>query len=55
MPVDGKPTLLVNTMSADGVRYAAGFVVWWTKGWNGDLYDSRVDAGKPVLAGCRSG
>jgi membrane-bound inhibitor of C-type lysozyme len=55
MPVDGKPTLLVNTMSADGVRYAAGFVVWWTKGPEGDLYDSRVDAGKPVLAGCRSG
>lgn len=54
MPVDGKPTLLVNVMSADGVRYAAGFVVWWTKGREGNLYDSRVDAEKPVL-GCRSG
>ena len=54
MPVDGKPTLLVNTMSADGVRYAAGFVVWWTKGRKGDLYDSRADPEKPTRAGCSS-
>jgi membrane-bound inhibitor of C-type lysozyme len=54
MPIAGKPTLLVNTMSADGVRYAAGSIVWRTRGRNGDLYDARVDPDKPMLAGCRS-
>jgi membrane-bound inhibitor of C-type lysozyme len=54
MPIAGKPTLLVNTLSADGVRYAAGSIVWWTKGSIADLYDARVDPEKPMLAGCRS-
>jgi membrane-bound inhibitor of C-type lysozyme len=54
MPISGKPTLLVNTMSADGVRYTAGSIVWWTKGRDGDLYDARVDPDKPMLAGCSS-
>lgn len=54
MRIDGRPTLLVNTMSADGVRYAAGSAVWWTKGRDADLYDSRVEPEKPTLAGCSS-
>lgn len=52
LPIDGVPTLMVNTVSADGVRYQAGFVTWWSKGRGGDLYDTRVDPSKPVLQGC---
>jgi membrane-bound inhibitor of C-type lysozyme len=40
VPIDGKPQLLVSLMSASGVRYAAGSVIWWTKGRNADLYHS---------------
>ncbi|MBB6189127.1 MliC family protein [Rhodanobacter sp. MP7CTX1] len=54
LPVQGRPMLLVNGMSADGVRYQAGFVTWWSKGRGGDLYDTRVSADKPVLRGCQS-
>jgi membrane-bound inhibitor of C-type lysozyme len=54
LPVQGRPMLLVNAMSADGVRYQAGFVTWWSKGRGGDLYDARVSADKPVLRGCQS-
>jgi membrane-bound inhibitor of C-type lysozyme len=54
MPVRGVPTLLVSTMSADGVRYQAGFVTWWNKGRGGDLYDASVDPNRPVLRGCTS-
>jgi membrane-bound inhibitor of C-type lysozyme len=52
MPVDGVPTLLVSTMSADGVRYQSGFVTWWNKGRGGDFYDARVNPDRPVLQGC---
>lgn len=54
MPVKGKPTLLVNTMSADGVRYQSGFITWWSKGKGGSYYDASVDPNKPVLADCTS-
>jgi membrane-bound inhibitor of C-type lysozyme len=53
-PVQGRPMLLVSTMSADGVRYQSGFVTWWSKGRGGDLYDARVDPNRPVLRGCTS-
>ncbi|WP_109127162.1 MliC family protein [Dyella sp. C11] len=54
VPVKGTPMLLVAGMSADGVRYQAGFVTWWSKGQGGDLYDARVDPDRPVLKGCTS-
>jgi membrane-bound inhibitor of C-type lysozyme len=54
LPVQGRPMLLVSGMSADGVRYQAGFITWWNKGRGGDLYDARVSADKPVLRGCQS-
>jgi membrane-bound inhibitor of C-type lysozyme len=54
LPVQGQPMLLVSGMSADGVRYQAGFVTWWSKGRGGNLYDTRVSADKPVLRGCQS-
>ena len=54
VPVQGTPTLLVSTMSADGVRYQSGFITWWNKGRGGDLYDARVDPNRPVLRGCTS-
>ncbi|QDE37898.1 lysozyme inhibitor [Luteibacter pinisoli] len=43
VPIAGKPLLLVNLMSADGARYGAGSVVWWTKGRNADLYNEGMD------------
>ena len=54
LPVQGRPMFLVSGMSADGVRYQAGFVTWWSKGRGGDLYDARVSTDKPVLRGCQS-
>lgn len=54
MPVDGKPTLLVATMSADGVRYQSGFVTWWSKGKGGSYYDANFDSDKPKYADCVS-
>lgn len=54
MPIDNTATLLVSTMSADGVRYQSGFFTWWSKGRGGDLYDARVDPNRPVLQGCVS-
>lgn len=52
MTVQGVPTLLVSTMSGDGVRYQSGFVTWWNKGRGGDFYDARVNPDRPVLRGC---
>lgn len=54
IPLQGKPTLLVSTMSADGVRYQSGFFTWWSKGRGADLYDARVDTDRPTLRGCTS-
>ena len=54
LPVQGRPMLLVNGMSADGARYQGGFATWWSKGRGGDLYDARVSTDKPVLRGCQS-
>ena len=54
MPVGGKPTLLVATMSADGVRYQSGFVTWWSKGKGGSYYDANFDPDKPKYADCMS-
>lgn len=53
LPIEGVPTLMVSTASADGVRYQSGFVTWWSKGREGSLYDARMDPDKPVLRGCR--
>jgi membrane-bound inhibitor of C-type lysozyme len=43
LPIDGKPTLLVSLISGSGVRYAAGSVIWWTKGRHADLYNAGMD------------
>ncbi|WP_414451326.1 MliC family protein [Burkholderia sp. 22PA0099] len=53
VPVDGKPMLFVDTLSASGVRYQAGRYVWWTKGRTGNLRDQigGQDA-PPLLADC---
>ena len=48
----GKTMLLVNGMSADGVRYQADSITWWIKGRAGTLFDARIDPDKPVLDGC---
>ena len=54
VPWDGVPTLMVSTVSASGVRYQSGFLTWWSKGRNADLYDARINPDKPVLQGCSS-
>jgi len=54
LPVDRVPQLLVATASADGVRYQSGFVTWWSKGRQGDYYDTRKDPDRPLLRGCVS-
>ena len=41
LPVDGKPLVFANVLSASGARYAAGPYVWWTKGNSASLYDLR--------------
>jgi membrane-bound inhibitor of C-type lysozyme len=53
VPVDGKPMLFVDTVSASGARYQAGRYVWWTKGRTGNLRDEIAgqDA-PPLLADC---
>lgn len=55
LPVKGKAMLFVDTLAASGVKYVAGTYVWWTKGDNGDLYDTMAgpDAA-PVISGCTS-
>lgn len=53
LQVQGKPWLLVDTLAASGVRYAAGPYVWWTKGNHGDLYDQTAGPqAAPIIAGC---
>ncbi len=55
VPVDGKPMLFVDTLSASGVRYQAGRYVWWTKGPTGNLADTIAgDNAPPLLADCRA-
>lgn len=53
--IDGKPLLMVDSIAASGVRYAAGSMVWWTKGKHADLYDLRKDPEKPIRTDCTSG
>lgn len=54
MPYRGKTLLLTNSMSADGVKFQTDSLTWWIKGRGGALSDARVDADKPVLAGCKT-
>ncbi|MEF2553024.1 MliC family protein [Aurantimonas sp. A2-1-M11] len=41
LPVNGRATLFVDVISGSGAKYAAGEMVWWTKGRRGDLYSER--------------
>jgi len=51
--VKDKAMLFVDTLAGSGVRYAAGQYVWWTKGNNGDLYDTTAGPNAaPIIAGC---
>jgi membrane-bound inhibitor of C-type lysozyme len=52
MPYHGRTMLLVNTLSADGVKYQADTITWWIKGRNGTLFDTRVNANQPALTDC---
>ena len=50
VPIDGKPRIFVNTLSASGAKYEAGQYVWWNKGSDATLSDitEGLDAA-PVL------
>jgi membrane-bound inhibitor of C-type lysozyme len=52
MPYQGKTLLLVNTLSADGVKYQADAITWWIKGRSGTLFDLRSDPNRAVLDDC---
>ncbi|KAF1055968.1 MAG: Membrane-bound lysozyme inhibitor of C-type lysozyme [Burkholderia gladioli] len=52
VPVDGKPMLFVDTVSASGARYQAGRYVWRTKGRTGSLRDEIGGQDAPPLADC---
>lgn len=55
VPIDGKSLLFVDTLSASGVRYAAGRYVWWTKGELADLHDTSAgDQAPPIIGDCQS-
>jgi membrane-bound inhibitor of C-type lysozyme len=55
LSVKGKPMLFVDMLAGSGVRYVAGPYVWWTKGNNGDLYDTTAGPNAaPIIAGCTS-
>lgn len=50
VPIDGKPRIFVNTISASGAKYESGQYVWWNKGSDATLGDitEGLDAA-PVL------
>jgi membrane-bound inhibitor of C-type lysozyme len=54
VPYQGKPMLLVNAMSADGVTFQADSITWRIKGRSATLFDARKDANQPVLSGCKT-
>ncbi|MCB8839016.1 MliC family protein [Aurantimonas sp. VKM B-3413] len=39
LPIDGHPTVFVDTVAAAGAKYAAGRWIWWTRGRRGTLRD----------------
>ena len=54
LPVDGRQTLFVDVMSGSGAKYAAGAMVWWTKGRRGDLYsEMRSDPSQTTVCEVR--
>lgn len=48
LPIDTKPHLLVATLAASGVRYAAEHSIWWAKGNSGDLYNLQKTEDDPT-------
>ena len=52
LPYQGKTLLLVNMLSADGVKYQADAVTWWIKGRAGTLFDLRNDPNQAALRDC---
>ncbi|MBI0327720.1 MliC family protein [Burkholderia plantarii] len=51
VPVNDRPMLFVDTVSASGARYQAGRYVWWTKGPAGNLTDEIAGPSAPPLLG----
>ncbi len=47
---DAEPVVAANVLSASGARYAAGHLIWWTKGAQASLYDlTQGEDASPVL------
>ncbi len=54
VPVNGRPMLFVDTLSASGARYQAGRYTWWTKGPAATLSDEIAgSSAPPLLADCQ--
>jgi len=51
LPIDGKPVVLVNVITASGAKYVSGSYEWWNKGNTATLHDvtEGLDAA-PVLS-----
>jgi membrane-bound inhibitor of C-type lysozyme len=53
--IDGQHLVFVDTLAGSGVRYAAGRYVWWSKGDEGNLYDTMAgDNAPPVAKDCKA-
>jgi membrane-bound inhibitor of C-type lysozyme len=50
---EGEPVVAAAGMSASGVRYAGGTVIWWTKGSEASLYDLTLSEDAAPIAECR--
>src|SRR5690606_10897215 len=47
---DAEAIIAANVLSASGARYAAGHLIWWTKGAQASLYDlTQGEDASPIL------
>ncbi|WEX10098.1 MliC family protein [Chelativorans sp. AA-79] len=50
---EGEPVIAAAGLSASGVRYVGGRLVWWTKGPEASLYDATKGENAAPIAECR--
>jgi len=52
---EGEPVVASAGITASGVRYAGGRLVWWTKGAEASLYDVTGGEDAAPIAECKEG
>jgi membrane-bound inhibitor of C-type lysozyme len=53
--IEGRHRVFVDTAAASGVRYVSGRYVWWSKGDEGNLYDTMAgENAAPVAKDCKA-